>query len=101
MTRKDLERLAIDAHCRGDTWADLWPTVATNVAKAEPWDARRYHRLVRCLLGLVVSGDTDGQQPAGDGWPRPCAWELDDLTAGSPGPGREMDTTSRKRGITS
>jgi hypothetical protein len=29
--------------------------------------------------GCVVSGDTDGQEPPGDGWPRPCPWELIDV----------------------
>jgi hypothetical protein len=75
-TTQHLERLALAAHAAGKTWAEFWQQHGADVAAAEPWDRRRYHRLVRRLLALVVSGDTDGQEPVGDGWPRPCPWEL-------------------------
>jgi hypothetical protein len=32
----DLERLAVDAHLAGDTWAEFWPREAGDVAAAEP-----------------------------------------------------------------
>ena len=54
------------------------------MAKAEPHDARRYHRLVGRLVGLVAAGDVDGTMPVGDGWPRPCEWDIDDLAASDP-----------------
>ncbi len=63
---KRLEQAAIAAHATGTSWVEFWPSVATDVAQAEPHDARRYHRLVRRLVGLVASGDTDGQTAAGD-----------------------------------
>lgn len=31
-TRQDLERAALAAHRRGESWADFWPTVAADVA---------------------------------------------------------------------
>ena len=52
----------------------FWPTVAADVAAAEPWDRTAYRRLVGRLLALVVLGDTDGQEPVGDTMP----WEADD-----------------------
>ena len=65
MTRRDLERMALDAHRRGDNWAAFWPSVAVAVAQAEPWDRQAYHRLVRRLGNLLTCGDLDGvvQQP--------------------------------------
>jgi len=44
---------------------------------AEPWDRAAYRRLVHRLLALVVAGNSDGAEPAGNGWPRRCPWELD------------------------
>lgn len=55
--------------------------MAADVGQAEPWNRGRYHRLVRRLVGLVASGDTDGAEPAGDGWPRPAPWEIDNTEA--------------------
>ncbi len=91
--RTRLERAAIDARAVGTTWAEFWPTVAADVAKAEPHDARRYHRFVGRLIGLVAAGDVDGAMPVGDGWPRPCAWELEDRGRQQPSRGRKMKTT--------
>ncbi len=73
MNRQQLEQSAIDAHRRGLSLSDFWPIVAGDVAKAEPIDARRYHRFVRRLVGLVASGDTDGMTAAGE-----ARWEADD-----------------------
>ena len=78
-TLKALERAAILAHARSVRWSEFWPTVAADVAQAEPWDQVAYHRLVGRLLALVVAGDSDGAEPVGDGWPRPCPWELADV----------------------
>jgi hypothetical protein len=77
MSVKQLESAALAAHRAGDTWAMFWQEHGTDVAAAEPHDRQRYHRLRQRLLALVVAGDTDGQEPPGDGWPRPCPWELD------------------------
>jgi hypothetical protein len=72
-----LEAAALDAYAAGKTWAEFWQPHGADVAAAEPWDRRRYHRLVGRLLALVVAGNSDGAEPPGDGWPRPCPWELD------------------------
>jgi len=55
-----LELLAADCHRVGSTWAEFWREHGDRVRRAEPYDARRFHRLVRRLLALVASGDTDG-----------------------------------------
>jgi hypothetical protein len=82
MTQRDLERAALDAHRRGLTWGQYWPTVAQHAGQLEPHSTRKYRRLVDRLVGLVVAGDTDGAQPAGD----PEPWERDD----TPGPHDRM-----------
>jgi hypothetical protein len=74
---RTLEAAALAAHYRRMTWAEFWQQHGADVAAAEPHDRQRYHRLRQRLLALVVAGDTDGQEPPGDGWPRPCPWELD------------------------
>ena len=74
VTVKQLKREAIRAHAAGMTWDDWWPTAADQVRQAEPWDRQAYHRLMRRLLGLLVAGDLDGQQPVGDVMP----WDHDD-----------------------
>lgn len=75
MTRRQLEQSAIDAHKRGETWNQFWPSVCDDVARLEPYNIARYRRLCRRLLALVVSGDIDGQEPVGDTIP---PWERDD-----------------------
>ena len=66
MTTRHLERLALDAHQLNWTWDQFWQAHADAILQAAPWNRGRYHRLVNRLLSLVVSGDTDGQQPVGD-----------------------------------
>ena len=78
-TRQALERLAVEAHHRGDTWNQFWPGVAAEVSQAEPWDNAAYRRLVNRLSHLLTCGDTGGMLPIDTGWERPAAWELDDL----------------------
>jgi hypothetical protein len=78
MTIKALEQQAIRAHACGTRWADWWPTVAADVAQAEPHDRHRFHRLRQHLLGLVISGDTDGQEPVAATRGQPEPWEIDD-----------------------
>ena len=68
-----LERRAIDAHARGDGWETFWQEHGAQVRAAEPYRRNAYHALVRRLLALVVSGDTDGQEPI-DAEP----WRTDD-----------------------
>ena len=63
MTVKHLERLAVDAHRRGWNWERFWTQHGPEVIAAEPFDAGRFHRLVRRLLSLVVAGNLDGQEP--------------------------------------
>jgi len=93
MTARTLERQAIQAHAAGLPWSAWWPTVAAQVAQAEPIDRSAYHRLVNRLLGLLVAGDLDGQQAVGDTEP----WEADD-TAAVPGIS-DTDTMARCRWV--
>ena len=68
---RDLERTAVDAHRRGLAWSEFWDQHGAAVCAAEPWDRRRFHKLVRRLVSLVAAGNMDGAELAGDGWPRP------------------------------
>jgi len=79
MTRKDLERAAVDAHHRGDTWAKFWPTIAADVSRAEPSDYYARGRLVHRLMAIVASGDTGGMVPPQDGYGRPMDFELEQV----------------------
>ena len=79
-----LEQAAVSAHQAGDDWSTFWNRHAADVARAEPHDARQYHRLVRRLIGLVASGDVDGAEPVPNGWSEPMPWELDDLPVSAP-----------------
>ena len=74
MNQRELERAARDAHQAGTTWQDFWEAHGHHVRTLEPWHRGRFHALVQRLLGLLVSGDCDGQQPVGDVTP----WERDD-----------------------
>ena len=76
MTVKQLERAALQAHRRGELWRDFHRQHSVEINRAEPCDHHAYHRLVNRLLSLVVSGDTDGQQPLGDDDAMP--WDRDD-----------------------
>jgi hypothetical protein len=58
-----LERAAIIAHHRGNSWSDFHQQYSADIHRAEPCDHRAYHRLVCRLLSLVVSGDADGIEP--------------------------------------
>jgi hypothetical protein len=71
---RQLERAALRAHRRGERWASFWPTVAAHVQRAVPYDVGAYHRLVRRLLALLVSGDDSGMMAVGDAEP----WDADD-----------------------
>ena len=79
-THLEFERRAVAAHAAGATWPEFWPTVAGDVAAAEP-DYYDRGRLVHRLIGLVASGDTDGQRPVDAGYGRPFDFELEALEA--------------------
>jgi hypothetical protein len=79
MTAKQLERRAVAAHRAGDTWNQFWERHGAEVCAAEPHNHQRFGRLVRCLLPLVASGDTDGMTAVGDDGT--IAWEIDDNAA--------------------
>ena len=51
--------------------------VAAHLARAEPHNRRRYHKLVGRLLHLLTTGEASGAEPIDTGWERPCQWELD------------------------
>ena len=72
MNVKQLEQAAIDAHRRAESWPEFWEQHGRRFQRP-PLGRPALHRMVRKLVGLVVAGDVDGQEPVGDGWPRPCA----------------------------
>jgi hypothetical protein len=49
--------------------------VAADVAQAEPSDYLARGRLIHKLVGLVASGDLDGQRPVDAGYGRPLDFE--------------------------
>jgi hypothetical protein len=65
---KALERHALDAHRLNWTRDRFWQMHGDAVRQAEPYHRGRYHRLINRLMALVVSGDTDGMEPAGEPW---------------------------------
>ena len=87
-TRQALEAAALAAHADGMTWAEFWPSVAGDVAAAEPSDRQRYRRLVARLTALVAAGDVDGTIPPQDGYGRPMDWELDELATAATAAGK-------------
>ncbi|MCE5267220.1 MAG: hypothetical protein LLG00_04985 [Planctomycetaceae bacterium] len=66
--RRALQRAAIAAHRAGIGWNDFWQRRGEQVRKAEPYDVKRYHRLVNRLLSLVASGDTANVEPLDAPW---------------------------------
>ena len=76
MTKEEqaLEAAALAAHRAGQTWGAFYAKHRHAMQQAEPVDRGRYHRLLRRLLALLVSGD-DEVLPVDDGEP---GWECDD-----------------------
>ncbi len=74
--RKALERKAIAAHRAGTDWDAFWRLHTHAIRQAEPYNARRYRRLAKRLLHLVLCGNGSRKKPAGDD---PAPWETDDL----------------------
>ena len=75
-----LERAALAAHARGDSWGQFWHRHGDDVRKAEPWKLDQFHRLRNHLLHCLVSGSTSGELPVDDDEP---GWERDDAPAPS------------------
>ena len=75
-----LECHALAAHHAGTGWTDFWQQYGIQAREAEPYNRRAFHRLVRRLLALVASGDTDGQHPVAVGllWGSSEEWDDDD-----------------------
>jgi hypothetical protein len=80
-TVQQLEAAALDAHRHGWPWGAFWEQHGADVSALEPHDRRRFHHLRQRLFGLVVAGDLEGAEPAGDGWPKPAPWEIDNSEA--------------------
>ena len=74
-TFRDLERLARQAHARGEQWAAVWPRVADGVVRMAGASLVRFQRLRDRLLSIVVAGDANGLEPIGSG---ANPWDLDD-----------------------
>jgi hypothetical protein len=68
-----LERLALDAHRRGVSFADFYEANQEAIRDAVSRD--RFQGFYKRLLCLCLSGDLDGQEPIGSD---ECAWERDD-----------------------
>ena len=68
MNVKQLEAAAVLAHADGTDWSAFWADHAADVA-ALGLDYCARGQFVHRLVGLVVSGDADGQRPAGDRLP--------------------------------
>lgn len=77
-----LERLAVEAYERGETWNQFFETHGDAIRKAEPFNRHRYHRLTFKLMAIVTGGNLDGYEPIGMRDPAP--WELDDQNALGP-----------------
>lgn len=71
--KKKLERLAIKAHTRGETWKQFCAAQGDAIQQVEPFDRQRYRRLENKLMVLVMSGNRKSI-PTGD----LTSWELDD-----------------------
>ena len=78
---KDLEAAARRAHAQGEPWAAFWSQHGNEARALEPWNRARYGRLYRRLMQIVLCGDLDGMEPAGDA---PAPWEADDDQAVTP-----------------
>ncbi len=72
----DLEQLALDGHAKGETWEKFFASHGDAMREKVPWDRKRYHRLYRKLMHLLLCGDNDGQHAVGDDDAMP--WEVDD-----------------------
>ena len=81
-THRALERHALDAHRLGWNWEKFWDRHGPEVRQAEPFNVGRFHKLVRRLLALVVSGDCDGVEPIDGETAHGIPWEADDDTTG-------------------
>ena len=68
MNVKQLEQAAVQGHADGTDWSAFWADHAADVA-ALGLDYYARGQFVHRLVGLVVSGDADGQRPAGDRLP--------------------------------
>ena len=77
MTQDELERAAVAAFARGDTWTQFFADMGPSIRALEPFNARRYRRLTDHLLCLIVAGDVIGHVPVGDDDETP-GWVRDD-----------------------
>ena len=67
LTRHDLERLAVDAHLAGDTWAEFWNRHAGDIALIEPPDDPGFDKFVRRLFALSLPAIATEPAAAGRG----------------------------------
>lgn len=81
MTHQQLKRAAVEAHDNGIAWSEFWRHHGPHVVALEPFDRQRFCKLTRRLSMLLVCGDTDGQLPIENAWPRPEPREIDDMEA--------------------
>jgi hypothetical protein len=77
---KELERLAVDAHARGESWIIFWERHGNDIKAVYPWNRARLRRLIDRLLHLLTCGDVDGMESID----APCPWLTDDNEANKP-----------------
>ena len=65
-TIRALEEAALVAHGSGVPWRTFHRQHNIEINSVEPFDPHRHHELLVKLMALVVSGDTEGMEPAGE-----------------------------------
>jgi len=72
----DLRRAAAEAFTLGIPWPEWFAEHREEIRKAEPYDARRFHRLVELVRQVVLTGSSAGQFAVGDP-DASCEWFAD------------------------
>ena len=67
MTRRDLERTAIEGYYAENIgWLEFHRRYNEQITPLKPWGRQRYRRLTSKLMHLLTSGEESGQYAVGD-----------------------------------
>jgi hypothetical protein len=77
MTIRELEKAALKAGRRGESWSSFWREHADAIRALEPYCRERFHKLRSRLLHMCLTADDAGQFAIGDD-DGLCPWERDD-----------------------